>query len=766
MQHFNFHTICLLALSLLLFSLHNTFLQGQNLNYRKRFVSPFQEKVRLPDTPIIENNSTSAVILYESVYWEVVQQWRTSICRVHRIVQPCSNIERGKELSFVVPESFDSVAQYTDLPVLQRGAIHRPKYFDMEINYVIARIIHRDGRVENTLPKEKWQQETIEFNSIPRNGYSYSFSYDGLEAGDLLEYEYEYSLPYVFDYMRVFFHGNLPKKQMTFQLSYPSNEYYLFEYANGAVPTDSVHHTKNTVLTWTYKNLPPAMSEAGSRPYLSLPYVSYYVHNKTYGVWQAEKITEFKPYTWPYIGHDFVSFKKNNVLQSKKKTSIQEIALNKFVKQQRHKLPAQHSPLQALVQIHHFIVDSFAYKQEGNAYANTDRRLAHLPPDITTRLLKSLNRYKMYNGLFDRIADDPAMQLDVDAYLGIDGGRLTKVPGALHNHELSNLNSDPIYRGIFTRLGMSFYYTQIEDKRCGRINPNICRPMWADNRLYSVMVDDHAFYIYPKHQRSGYYINELPFYLENTVSLNIAQMTDSYYNTKNILFHETPQSTTTENLRTLDAQLSIRTQNKQIDFKGKLSLSGQFSTLLRGLYLYGENDSSLLPIYNEPCYPLTTNKKPPANLNVTLKYKDEQFPFKTDFIIQYTTPATISMPSDSLLYITVGQWINHISIDDFSAQGRVQDYYADFVHSDTYRYTLSFDRPVELPHFKDLPIRIDNNFAVYSFDIQQSSPTQVTIISQLEVKQEHTPVNSCQEVAEVYQTIKKIKKQTIKVRLL
>ena len=738
---------------------------AQNQSYRKRFVTPFQENAIIPDSLTFDTQQYDAIIVYESIHWEIVQQWRTTICRVHRIVKPLNEQGLYKAARFVVPETLDPAAHYADLPLSKRDSIHRPKYFDMEINYVIARLIHSDGSTENTLPtKETFQQESIEFNAIPRNGYTYSFAYNKLALGDMIEYEYEYSLPYILDYARVFFHGTLPKQHFKFQIAYPAGEYYLFAYRNGAMPTDSVHNIKNNTLTWQYKQLMPAMDEPGSRPYLSLPHIEYYTHNKTFGTWEGEQITQFKPYTWSYVTHDWVAFKKNNLMQSRKKTSMQEIALNKFVKHQRQQLPQEHSPLQALLKIHNLIADSFTYKYETNAYANSDRRLAHLPTDISQRSLKLLNRHKIYNGIFDRIADDPALQLDVDAYIGIDGGRLNKVPTFLNRKILSNINSDDIYNGIFTRLGMPFYITQIEDKRYARIDPADARPLWVENRLYTVLANSNLFYVCPKRQRTGYYMNELPFYLENTVSLNIAQMTESFYDKNNVLFYVTPQSSAADNLRTLDAQININTSAKQLNTKEKLSLSGQFSTLMRGLYLYGTTDSSLLPLYAQPCYAQDALAK--STLNIELKNKNEQFPFKTDFLIQYSSKEDLLKTSnDSILYLTIGQWIKHISIDKFRASGRVQDYYPDFLHTDSYRYALSFDKPIKIADFKDLPLKISNDFADYWFDITQASPTQINIISQLHLKKEQTPAQKCTEVAQIYNAIELVKQQVLKVHI-
>ncbi|HMS51626.1 MAG TPA: hypothetical protein PKD56_04820, partial [Chitinophagales bacterium] len=80
-------------------------------------------------------------------------------------------------------------------------------------------------------------------------------------------------------------------------------------------------------------------------------------------------------------------------------------------------------------------------------------------------------------------------------------------------------------------------------------------------------------------------------------------------------------------------------------------------------------------------------------------------------------------PNGKGFELNMQQWIKHIVEPNFTAQGRAQAFYPDFLSRDTYTYYIEFDVPISIQAFKDLPFKIENDLGNFKFDIQQVSDT-------------------------------------------
>ena len=94
------------------------------------------------------------------------------------------------------------------------------------------------------------------------------------------------------------------------------------------------------------------------------------------------------------------------------------------------------------------------------------------------------------------------------------------------------------------RLGINYYQVIVADTRIGSINAQKCMPILGEQQLFA-MLDEHnnPIYLYPKNNKTGYQINELPFYLQNTTAVLVSQMVENANDDQNVLFYKTYNTT-------------------------------------------------------------------------------------------------------------------------------------------------------------------------------------------------------------------------------
>lgn len=744
--------------------LWNIQLAAQHVKYQKRKFE-WNKPVKKGEALAEQYKDEDAVILFEKVEWEINDLEQSTLFRKHIRIQFLTPKGIQKHSRITIPEPVDPPREYADIAMSKRAHIHRPKYFDLEILEFGARIIKPNGTVRNVSPMDSIEAERLEYNGNTRTAYAYYFSLPNIEEGDVVEIMYEYFLPYQFDWRRMFFHGILPKQHFEMSFTYPAREYVVWDYVNGASPTDSIKlpfKPYQIKLSWQYEHLAGCMNEVGAQIYQDLPHLNYYIHNKVFGRYEHDVIAEYQPYTWDYVAYDLIDFRKHNIHKTQKRISRKENALNQFYKQQTVSIPKQ-SLLKRLQHIHQTITEQFDFQADKDHFNNTDKRLAKLPSFFGERLLREINQSYLYSGLFHRFVENPTAQLETQAFVGTDAAKPERVPQSLKNKELYSTNRFSIYEGIFNRLKTDYYRVNIADKRVSLIDSHKCLPIIGENRLFSTQIGENIYYVYPKKARFGYALNELPFYLENTKTLHIDQMTESYLDKQNVLFFDTPQSQFKDNYRLIHVLGIVNLNEPQISFDAKVMLSGQYSTLTRGLYQYEEIDSTLNQRYSKKVSAL--NSASVGEYTYPLTY-DKEYPFRAEVRLTYQGAELVSQTTDSTYLINMNNWFRHIIHEHFDADRRDLNYYPDFQGRDIYRYFLVFDQPVTLPDYKDLPLLIENSFGVYSFGIYAITDRIVMVESDFATIAEQVPTENAHEVAHLYSAIRQVEQSNLLIKVL
>lgn len=718
-----------------------------------------------------------AVILSEKNEWTMNDIEYSTIFKKHIAIQFLTPQGLAKYNRINIPETTDPQREYADLPLSKREAMHRPKYFDLELLYITARLIKPDGTVRFITLQDSIETENLWFNAFEYRAYSYHFSCRQAEVGDILEVQYQYYLPFVFDYRRLFFHGNLPKQEYELQINYHPRQYYIWQAQNGAHYTDSVKTDKNTRLTWHYKNLPACIDEANAQPHRDLPHIQYYIHNKNFGEWDELKITKYMPYTWTYFTHDQVGFRSSVKYKHKTKLNRKEVALNQFYEKYGSDTLL---PLPRWAKIQQDLNDNFNYQALADATMNIDPRMQQLTQfplnqapinrlilnrrqlnqSPLQKLLKEMTNGYMYNGIIDILIDDPTMQLNVESGRNMSAAQLENIPEALNKQLLKNTNVQSIYTGLLNRLDAPYYKVLLNDRRVASLNTDQFQPLWGENRLWAMHIKGNIFYITPKNRRFGYQLNELPFYLENIPSVHIAQLTDSYKNPDVMLFYSTPNSDIRDNMRTTDVKMNIKLAQKEAKCEAKVVLNGQYSTLIRENYLYGTQDSSINQQYYQRPDQLSTRTTAAQPI---IEKKETQFPYKTQVRLVYNDNTLLAKPNDTIYTLSLKGLIQHVIDTKLTAQKRDLPYYADFKGIDIFRYQIIFDQPIKLQNAHELATIINNKFGTYHFKITQANPQTLSLQSEFITRTDRIAPEHIADVAQIFEAIKIIDKQKIRI---
>ena len=627
--------------------------------------------------------------------------------------------------TIILPESFDPSSDRSTLRPEYRDSIYRPKGEFECIRYFAARIFKPDGKISAALLDEKTQMEIVRRNKIDEKIYSWIFRIINIEPGDELELDYSYEGAFNFDpSSRIFFNGDLPKQNFDFTFRYPDLDYYIITYANGSNPTDSVMETdsrpKSTEYYFSKKNLPGGLSETGGRPYTQYPYITYYKHMRDFGIKQAGSsfITKPLPYPWSLMMLPLVKYQPQNLkgyLSWNDKTTL---AINNLFNDEKSKVTD--TSLAAIASsMHHTIAKDFLFLDDKKKLEGDDSENEHLGKYVSNKTLRELSRHRLYNELFLRFDRD-------------------------------------YYSALFC------------DKRISRIDINEYKRSTSFRTGYAIPSGQRFVFLYPKSYRFGYEANELPFYYEDINTVLIPQH-EPYDKSNddvplvNFTFVKTPFSEVKDNLRNTSALVTISLDSLRLSMNARIKLSGQFSTITRGYYMYADKDSTVNPNYYTTIANIADDTK---HLQVQVTNTVDVFPFEASVSINLSNNTSIERASDGTYSISLEGWFNNVIDDDFTSINRHLNYYPDFLFQDSHKYMLKFDKKIQVINSGLLQKTISNGFTAYSVKITQVDENNILLESNYIVKAEYAPAENAKDVQDVFDAIKNLNNSSLRIKML
>ena len=560
--------------------------------------------------------------------------------------------------------------------------------------------------------KDKYRAIVMERGDDQAGGYDlWDYTTTEINVGDEIEIVYSYTVPfdinfYNFISFRIFFHKNIDIKEYTLELAHHPSLNINVEEKNGASP-DSIYELENQyTYRWSRKNLKGCIDEVGGRAYTQLPFIVMAILpiDLYYKVPDSFKEKYIPTYA-------FFASRRENAHMTTKMSIDQGLRtadlgkLYSYIDSHSSKFPDDENGYQSLKSIHTDITDRFTYDNDKESLFGIDNRKDRLGAFIDQGVVREINRY-------------------------------------------SN------YIAITRKLGLHYFTSYLCDVRTGELSGNFYTPMLHSDYLIAVVLKDyHLQYIYPKNSNFGYYINEIPFYFENAKSRLIQPL--DYLVVNRQIEEEAKEvrifsSTENENIRRANVLVKVDLDKSSLAFQAKIDLTGQFSTITRGIYQKNVKNQYVNKIYNEKLWSFDKDIEVQSEKFVM---KDNQFPFQANINAQYSGAHLMKKDGDDYT-INMKNWFNHVIYENFQAKDRQLDFYADFKSKDSYVYYFQFSKDVQLTSVES-NVNIENEYGIYNFSVTQINPTTIKVSSFYEVNSTSIAASKTKMVEDIFTAIEK-----------
>ncbi len=290
-----------------------------------------------------------------------------------------------------------------------------------------------------------------------------------------------------------------------------------------------------------------------------------------------------------------------------------------------------------------------------------------------------------------------------------------------------------LYTDILNDKKVFYYEANVEDRRYSEHNLNFRAHYAYENNLIAIPVKNSFIYFMPRYDGIKYHLNELPFYYEGSLTALFARNFQEDTKNKDAMafkLMKTHLGTFNENTRTENASIKISLDSLNARLTIKESLSGQFSTLLRHLYLNEHIDSTVPLHYFKKCL-----DKPNATAQkIKLSSSINEFPFR------YTFNCSEKIVLTDAKSLNLKNWFSFILTKKIIPEMPTNDYYLDFDFSDTYNFLLDFSKAVEVTNLNDFEKSIDNALFKLESKIIKNSETSYLVKVELTTKTTMLPV--------------------------
>ena len=620
---------------------------------------------------------------------------------------------------FILPETFDptSILHFPkDRNYTFAYANLKCKYFKASITKANGEII--EANIEQTIVPFK--MVVVEHNTYG-NYQKFAYQITNMEEGDEVSIDYNYTIKYIDNFgllssFRIFFNSDVNKEKYQLTLSHQANLNVDICYDNNAEPDNTATQDNTKVYHWTKNNLPGCIKEEGSIPYLSLPYLTFTI--------KPLELLYTLPYSFEekYVPfYSYLAFQREKTHLAIAKSISQNVRTKQllqfqdYINTETKDITGDSLNYQKLMKIHNTIVDEFSFANDTNFFKMIDTRDPKIGEDVTRKELRDINR-------------------------------------------------NELYVATILKLGLSYFTAYISDNRSGEINKTYFTPMFNNDYLFAIVLKNNTVqYLYPKRSKFGYYLNEVPFYYENSKAMLVSL--DDYQNYKNPINDnprqiKLPNSNINDNIRKNNISVKINTDSLSASFEAKINLSGQYSTLTRGVYQYDYMDESVNQSYNKKIWEINDKVRLISKeINVTNK----EFPFPAIIKARYEDKNLVKKNGDTYT-IDLKNWFNHIIYYNIDTLNRQMDFYPDFVGKDSYVYYIQFDKNIKLvTPLKNTEIK--NEFGELSINITPVGRDAIRISSLFTTRKDKVPADKIKTVGAIYNKIRELDDSLLTLKL-
>ncbi|MBI9066966.1 MAG: hypothetical protein JEZ09_06715 [Salinivirgaceae bacterium] len=618
--------------------------------------------------------------------------------------------------SVKIPENFDP----TLIKHFPKDRNYQNAFSNIAVKKFEAIISNKDGlRAVNTKAQKKDVQIVRENNRYGTYNY-FTCDINNLEIGDTLILNYNYEIKF-FENMtkllssRYFFHSNIKKQHSTLSVVRNKKLNIVYTTYNNAEADTIIESDNNIEHIWKYSNLEGCIFEPGSRPFIELANITFSIEPADLLYRHEQSLVAERMPAWAV----YVGYRESNhggiyaAIDQGVKTKQYRL-INSFVNAKISGISNDSTGIEKLRTIHHSIVEDFEFANDLEYFKNIDTRDQRIGEYLASGRLRDVSRY--------------------DTYIA-----------------------------LIRSLELNYFTSYLIDNRSGIIDYNFFSPLSESDYLIAAVTNDNKLqYIYPKKHKYAYYLNELPFYYENTFCYLV-----NMYNylsperpiSDRLTSTYTPKSSLKSNQRMNNIMVDVDLDGNVLKFKSQTKLKGQFSTLCRGSYLCDYVDETINKTYAIKVWDINDNVKlHKKNAIVTSK----EFPFNTKVTAEFDLPNAVKKEGD-IYQIDLTNWFNHIIVNGVESKNRNLNFYADFIGQDSYVYFFKFSENIELIN-DSISCIISNDFAKYELIVEQIQPKSIKISSSFITHNNIVEPEKIQAVIDVYSKIEDLNKYILKIK--
>ncbi len=693
-----------------------TIASAQNLNFKNHsYTWPTEKLDSSNETSMFSDEDI--VIISERVKLNLIDEFAKKLTKncILKI-----NTEKGaaKLASLVLPESFDESA---DKSLVLQGALSNvksPFVYKFKINYFAARVQKKNGTVKECIPViETKKVYWLENNGNHLKDFDYDFHLSGLEIGDVVEYTYQIEFAGSYGSNLFYFNNSFPKQNMEVEVDcFAVAQFENYDLVCNINIDEACCKKKDTLLGVNKRKL------QYNYKFQNLKSINYFSNSCV-----GKKL--------PHISIDL-----NFVVSDISGVGVKEVVLH----------PTRGPRFEWLFQVENNAKDAIYDKQ----YANVRKFIAPFPKyqlessDFLYALNTNLNR-------LDFISAE-SMNYNQNAQYTVRSSEW------LNKGKLIEEFMKPLYNQILEEAKVPFNIICLQDKRLGEHKRDYRAEFKYERYFYAIPVENNLFYLPFREHGLKYHVNELPFYYEGVLAALLytnyeamgIKKSDPSVVGSNFRFIKTTTSTEDQNVRMENAVFKINLDSNIIDASIKQNLIGQFSTIIRPLYLDKIIDSTVNAVYFKKCI-----TKPNAhNAKVSLSSKSELFPFKYNF------NCTEKIDVQNSAEIPLQDWFSFTFNKKMIVEKPNFDYYFDFKYTDVYNYMLEFNKPTTILNADDFTKSINNKWFELSSQVIKQNENQYLLSVSVKVKESVLPQSNGQNLLDLVNSLDELNSLTLKLK--
>lgn len=284
-----------------------------------------------------------------------------------------------------------------------------------------------------------------------------------------------------------------------------------------------------------------------------------------------------------------------------------------------------------------------------------------------------------------------------------------------------------VYSSVLNESKKFYYLVNIQDRRFSEHSMYYRAHYAYESELIAVPSKNSYLYFMPRTNGVKYHLNELPFYFEGVLgALQPKNFQPEIRNKETYFFKfiKTHKGTSSDNTRTENAVIKINTDSLKAEVNIKESISGQFSTILRHLYLNEYLDSTISPHYFKKC----VDKPGASAAKIKFTSKITEFPFRYSFVCSERLNIT------SISNFDITDWFSFPISSKVIPEKPNHDYYIDFEFSDSYNFLLDFDHDMNVSNISDFTRNVKNELFDLHSEIVKNAESKYLIKVNLVVK--------------------------------